>query len=91
MPAAKTRSAWTGMVSASVGSAAFSSSCEAPGPALSGERIGTKASRLASSEKVLVWYLGVRPRAQGRAQICRKWTTLLDSFCSECAIPLQLC
>jgi hypothetical protein len=80
-----------GMVSGNVGSAAFSSSYEAPGPALSGERIGRKASRLASSEKVLVWYLGVRPRAHGRAQIWRKWTCLLDSFCSECAIPLKSC
>jgi hypothetical protein len=87
IPAAITRSAWMGIVSGRVGSAAFSSSADAPGPAFNGERIGKNADRLASSEKVLVWYLGVRPLAQGRAQIWRKWTCSFDSFCSECAIP----
>jgi len=76
-----------GMVSGKVGSAAFSSASDAPAPAFSGERMGRNAARLASSEKVLVWYRGVRPLDHGRAQICRKWTSLSDSFCSECAIP----
>ena len=78
-----------GMVSGNVGSAIFSSASEAPRPALRGERMGRNAVRLASSEKVFVWYRGVRPRAQGRAQICKKCTSLSDSFCSECAIPVN--
>ena len=76
-----------GIVSGNVGSAAFSSAAEAPGPAFNGERIGRNAARLASSENVFVWYRGVRPLDHGRAQIWRKWTSLLDSFCSECAMP----
>jgi hypothetical protein len=82
-----TKSACMGIVSFNVGSAAFSSAADAPGPAFNGERMGRKAERFASSEKVFVWYLGVRPLDQGRAHICRKWTSLSDSFCSECAIP----
>jgi hypothetical protein len=38
-----TISAWMGMVSGTVGRAAFSSAAEAPGPAASGERMGRKA------------------------------------------------
>ena len=87
MPAAMTKSAWMGIVFSNVGSAAFSSASDAPGPAFSGERMGRNAERFASSEKVFVWYRGVRPLDHGRAQICRKWTSLSDSFCSECAIP----
>ena len=76
-----------GMVSGRVGSAAWSWAAVALGPPLSGERMGRKALRFASSLNVLVWYLGVRPRAHGKAQICRKWTSFFDSFSSECAIP----
>jgi len=43
-----------GIVSGNVGSASFSSSAEAPGPALRGERMGRNAERLASSENVFV-------------------------------------
>jgi hypothetical protein len=89
MPAPMTKSACMGIVFSNVGSAAFSSASDAPGPAFRGERIGRKAERFASSEKVLVWYRGVRPLDHGRAQICRKWTSSSDSFCSECAIPVE--
>lgn len=76
-----------GIVSGRTASAAFSCAGVAPFPPTSGERMGRKATRLASSEKVFVWYRGVRPRAHGRAQIWRKCTCLSDSFCSECAMP----
>ncbi|KAG7146860.1 hypothetical protein HYQ46_004333 [Verticillium longisporum] len=55
MPAPMTRSAWMGMVPSTAGSAAFSSAAEASGPPLSGDRMGTKAARLASSSKWRVW------------------------------------
>jgi hypothetical protein len=55
MPAAMTKSAWMGIVSLSVGSAASSSAAEAPGPALRGERMGRNAVRFAASSKVRVW------------------------------------
>jgi len=67
-----TMSACMGIVSDNVGSATFSSAAVAVGPAFKGERIGTKAERLAASEKVCVWYLGVRPLFHGSAQIWRK-------------------
>lgn len=51
--------------------------------------MGTNPSRLASSPKVRVWYVGGRLRAQGFAQICRKWTVWeVFSFCSLCAMPV---
>ena len=51
--------------------------------------MGTKDRRFASSEKLSVWYCGLREDFHGRTQIWRKWTGLEGcSFCSEWAIPV---